>query len=89
MINLDNLDINSLNKMIQNIDTFIFDCDGVIWNRDKLIEKSNLVLEYLNKLNKQVLFVTNSSTKTSDILFDKFTSFNIPTERENIIHKEL
>jgi len=89
MINLDNLDINSLNKMIQNIDTFIFDCDGVIWNRDKLIEKSNLVIEYLNKLNKQVLFVTNSSTKTSDILFDKFTSFNIPAERKNIIHAGL
>jgi hypothetical protein len=38
---------------LNDIDVFIFDCDGVIWRGDSLIEKVPAVLEQLRKQGKR------------------------------------
>lgn len=34
-------------KLIEKYDTFLFDCDGVLWNGDHIIQGAAEVLEYL------------------------------------------
>jgi len=60
-------------KIMKETDTFLFDCDGVIWIGDKAIEGAVKVISQLKKLNKNVFFVSNNSTKTRDQYFDKFS----------------
>jgi phosphoglycolate/pyridoxal phosphate phosphatase family enzyme len=40
-------------------------------------------------MKKRVLFLTNSSTKTTDILIQKFKLLNIPVNKKNLIHAGL
>ena len=82
MINLDNFKID----LIKNHDTFIFDCDGVLWTGSKKINNADQVIKKIIEMKKQVLFLTNSSTKTTDTLIEKFNSFEIPINKKNLIH---
>ena len=43
-------------KLIDNNDVFIFDCDGVIWRGDSVIEGVPDVLEHLRQLKKKIFF---------------------------------
>ena len=45
-------------KWLENIDVFIFDCDGVIWKGDSLIPGVEKTLEMLRALKKRLFFVT-------------------------------
>lgn len=59
------------------VDVFIFDCDGVIWRGDSLIEKVPAVLEKLRAAGKRMFFVTNNSTKSRKGYKSKFTSLGL------------
>lgn len=59
------------------MDVFIFDCDGVIWRGDSLIEKVPAVLEKLRAAGKRMFFVTNNSTKSRKGYKSKFTSLGL------------
>lgn len=85
MIYLDNFKID----LIKNHDTFIFDCDGVLWTGSKKINNADKVIKKIIEMKKQVLFLTNSSTKTTDTLIKKFNSFKIPINKKNLIHAGL
>ncbi|KAN0047815.1 hypothetical protein ACTA71_002202 [Dictyostelium dimigraforme] len=72
--------INQENKksFIDSIDTFIFDCDGVLWIADTIVPGAIETLNYLrHTLGKKILFVTNNSTKTRQQFLDKIKSFGI------------
>lgn len=43
----DLLSKEAYNRLIQDYDTWLFDCDGVIWHGDQLIEGVVQVLSYL------------------------------------------
>ncbi|CAJ1370981.1 unnamed protein product [Effrenium voratum] len=48
-----------------SFETYIFDCDGVIWGiSDEDSKTSVATVNYLLKLSKRVMFVTNNSNKT-------------------------
>ena len=66
------------------MDVFIFDCDGVIWRGDSLIEKVPAVLEKLRAAGKRMFFVTNNSTKSRKGYKSKFTSLglNVRTRKD-------
>lgn len=51
-------------ELLDTVDVFIFDCDGVIWRGDSLIEGIPETLDKLRKANKRMFFVTNNSTKS-------------------------
>ena len=43
-------------KLLDKTDCFIFDCDGVIWKGDSVIEGVPFVLEKLREMKKKIFF---------------------------------
>ncbi len=72
---------NDAKKIIDGIDVFIFDCDGVIWKGDSLIKGVPAVLDDLRKLGKRIFFVTNNSTKSRLRCFDQNISLLINPQK--------
>lgn len=67
-------------KLIAQYDTFLFDCDGVLWSGDDLIPGAASVLEKLRAQGKQVVFVTNNASKSRRAYKGKFDKLNIRAE---------
>ena len=61
--------------MVPSYETFIFDCDGVLWNAMGPFEKSFKTLEKLKEIGKNVYFVTNNSARTRSAYVKKFKKF--------------
>lgn len=57
-------------KLIKDLDNFLFDCDGVLWNHGKAIDGSIELVNRLKHLGKSCFFVTNNSTKTRENVID-------------------
>ncbi|EOD14003.1 phosphoglycolate phosphatase [Emiliania huxleyi CCMP1516] len=71
--------------LLEKVDVFIFDCDGVIWKGDSLIDKVPAVLAMLRAAGKKVFFVTNNSTKSRKGYLGKFKSLGLEeTQPEEI-----
>ena len=63
--------------LIEATNTFIFDCDGVIWKGDCLIEGIEETLDMLRSMGKRLIFVTNNSTKSRKSYAKKFESLGL------------
>ena len=70
--------------LLDNVDVFIFDCDGVIWRGDSLIERVPLVLDKLRELGKRIFFVTNNSTKSRKGYGKKFEGLGLEVNYDEI-----
>mmetsp|Transcript_47060 Transcript_47060/g.77882 ORF Transcript_47060/g.77882 Transcript_47060/m.77882 type:complete len:356 (+) Transcript_47060:26-1093(+) len=70
--------------LLDKVDVFIFDCDGVIWKGDSLIEGVPAVLDMLRAAGKKIFFVTNNSTKSRKGYLGKFTSLGLSVQAEEI-----
>eukprot|EP00270_Netrium_digitus_P014937 TRINITY_DN515_c0_g1_i1.p1 TRINITY_DN515_c0_g1~~TRINITY_DN515_c0_g1_i1.p1 ORF type:complete len:420 (+),score=93.60 TRINITY_DN515_c0_g1_i1:23-1261(+) len=70
--------------LIDSVETFIFDCDGVIWKGDSLIEGVPETLDFLRSLGKRLVFVTNNSTKSRKQYGNKFESLGLSVTEEEI-----
>ncbi|KDN38086.1 2-phosphoglycolate phosphatase [Tilletiaria anomala UBC 951] len=66
--------------ILDKYDTFLFDCDGVIWSGDDLIPGAKSVLAKLRKRGKQVVFVTNNASKSRMAYLKKFEKLTIQAE---------
>ena len=75
---------NCAAQMGANKGALLFDCDGVIWKGDSLIDKVPSVLELLRKLGKKIFFVTNNSTKSRKGYKGKFEKLGLDVEPEEI-----
>lgn len=72
-------------ELLDKTDVFIFDCDGVIWKGDTLIEGVPAVLKMLKDAGKKIFFVTNNSTKSRKGYLGKFRSLGLDmAEAEDI-----
>uniref|UniRef100_A0A7C9CCG6 phosphoglycolate phosphatase n=1 Tax=Opuntia streptacantha TaxID=393608 RepID=A0A7C9CCG6_OPUST len=71
-------------ELIDSVETFIFDCDGVIWKGDKLIEGVPDTLDMLRSKGKRLVFVTNNSTKSRKQYGKKFESLGLNVSEEEI-----
>lgn len=74
-----------ISDILNNVDTFLFDCDGVLWNYDDLIPGSLDCVNKLKKLGKTVYFITNNSTKTRKNYCKKFTDLKFDVHEDEII----
>ena len=63
--------------LLNKTDVFIFDCDGVIWKGDSLIDGVPAVLKMLREAGKKILFFTNNSTKSRKGYLEKFASLGL------------
>jgi len=69
---------------LRSIDTFLLDCDGVIWRGNSIVEGVVESLSLLRRLNKRLIFVTNNSTKSRLQIQKKVQSFGIECTKEEI-----
>ena len=71
-------------SLVDATETFIFDCDGVIWKGDSLIEGVPETLDLLRSMGKRLIFVTNNSTKSRQGYTKKFESLGLKVSAEEI-----
>ena len=71
-------------QLMSDVDVFIFDCDGVIWRGDSLIDNIPETLSRLRKAGKKCFFVTNNSTKSRAGYKKKFDSLGLDVAAEEI-----
>lgn len=70
--------------LLDGADVFIFDCDGVIWKGDSLIDRVPEVLAKLRALGKRIFFVTNNSTKSRKGYKKKFDELGLDVDPSEI-----
>jgi len=78
-----------LDKRFKGFDNFLFDLDGTIWLWAELIPKVDKVMENLEKLGKNIFFITNNCLLTRTGFVKKLEGFGIKTEKEKIINPTL
>ncbi|KAL6992920.1 Phosphoglycolate phosphatase 2 [Sarracenia purpurea var. burkii] len=78
------LSSHNFRDLFDSVDAFLFDCDGVIWKGDKLIDGVPQTLEMLRFKGKKLVFVTNNSTKSRRQYAKKFHSLGIAVSEEEI-----
>ncbi|MFW6015590.1 MAG: HAD-IIA family hydrolase [bacterium] len=71
--------------IIDNYDSFIFDLDGTIYLSDRLIKGAKEVINYINSVKKDYVFLTNKPLATKKEYSSKLTQMGIKTTEENII----
>ncbi|KAK7469224.1 hypothetical protein VKT23_003713 [Stygiomarasmius scandens] len=71
-------------KLIDKYDTWMFDCDGVLWHGDRLIEGALGVLKLLRDHKKNILFVTNNATKSRKSYKGKFDQLGVEANVDEI-----
>ncbi|KAF7632699.1 hypothetical protein Mgra_00007917 [Meloidogyne graminicola] len=58
-------------ELLKNIDTFIFDADGVLWLGENAIAGSSSFIEYIAELGKKIIVLTNNATKSRAVYAKK------------------
>jgi len=74
----------TIKPFLHAIDTFLLDCDGVIWRGNTIIPGVIDSISLLRSLNKKLIFVTNNSTKSRLQVQKKVKSFGIECKKEEI-----
>ncbi|KAK9822700.1 hypothetical protein WJX81_003938 [Elliptochloris bilobata] len=74
----------NMRSMVDKVSAFIFDCDGVIWRGDSVIDGVPETLDMLRAMDKRLVFVTNNSTKSRAGYLGKFTSLGLNVSAEEI-----
>ncbi|SPO23997.1 related to PDR16 - protein involved in lipid biosynthesis and multidrug resistance / PHO13 -4-nitrophenylphosphatase [Ustilago trichophora] len=70
--------------LLSKYDTFLFDCDGVLWSGDETIPGVVSVLEKLRQRGKSVIFVTNNASKSRQTYLKKFAGMNIQASLDEV-----
>ncbi|XP_076925969.1 phosphoglycolate phosphatase 2-like [Bidens hawaiensis] len=78
------LSVSNVQSLLDSVDCFLFDCDGVIWKGDTLIDGVPQTLEFLRSKGKKLVFVTNNSSKSRKQNAHKFQSLGIQVTEEEI-----
>jgi 4-nitrophenyl phosphatase len=64
-------------ELLDAYDTWLFDCDGVLWHGDTLVPGATDVLDLLRRRGKHILFVTNNATKSRKSYKKKFDTLGV------------
>uniref|UniRef100_A0A0B7BHK2 Phosphoglycolate phosphatase n=1 Tax=Arion vulgaris TaxID=1028688 RepID=A0A0B7BHK2_9EUPU len=71
--------------IIDNVDNFLFDCDGVLWDGNGVIAGSLAVVLKLKQLGKKVFYVTNNSSSSRQDYVKKCNDYGFPAEKDDIV----
>lgn len=72
-------------KFIDNIKTVLVDCEGTLWLGEQVIAGSPQVINCLRKMDKQIFFVTNNSTKAREEFVMKAKKMDFIIEKDEVI----
>ncbi|SCU96285.1 LAME_0F15720g1_1 [Lachancea meyersii CBS 8951] len=81
-VKVDSVDVAK--QLVEQYDTFLFDCDGVLWLGSHLLPHIKETLDLLVAHQKTLYFVTNNSTKSRAAYAKKFASFGIIVSEDQI-----
>ncbi|XP_057313390.1 glycerol-3-phosphate phosphatase-like [Hydractinia symbiolongicarpus] len=72
-------------NLMNTVETFFFDCDGVLWNSYGPIPGAIKTIKTLKLMNKKVFFVTNNSSFSRKDYLKKFLKYEIAIEENEIL----
>ncbi|BFZ15943.1 hypothetical protein BsWGS_18982 [Bradybaena similaris] len=72
-------------EIAQNVDNFLFDCDGVLWDGNGVIPGSLDVVLKLKQMGKKVFYVTNNSSSSRQDYVKKCKDYGFPAEQDEIV----
>ncbi|XP_022642365.1 phosphoglycolate phosphatase 2 isoform X3 [Vigna radiata var. radiata] len=75
---------SNFKDLFDSVEAFLFDCDGVIWKGDELIQGVPKTLQMLRSKGKKLVFVTNNSWKSRSQYAQKFQSLGISVSQDEI-----
>lgn len=71
-------------SLMDSYDTWLFDCDGVLWSGDETIPGIVSVLSKLRARNKTIIFVTNNASKSRETYLKKFEGLGIQASIDEV-----
>jgi HAD superfamily hydrolase (TIGR01450 family) len=75
---------STFSTLVDQYDSFIFDCDGVLWSGKSKFEEAFQTLEYLKSQRKNIFFLTNGSAKSREVLFKKIINLGFECKLEDV-----
>ncbi|GFF49062.1 4-nitrophenylphosphatase [Aspergillus udagawae] len=72
-------------ELLSRYDTWLFDCDGVIWSGDHALEGASKAIDFLRDHGKRVVFVTNNAARSRKMLKKKFDRLRIAASEDEIV----
>jgi len=72
--------------VLREHDTFLIDCDGVLWRGSELVPRAIDTIDYLFALKKRVIFITNNSTKSRKEYVVKMTKMGFKNLTSEMIY---
>eukprot|EP00798_Chlamydomonas_sp_ICE-L_P006189 gene6189-2806_t len=79
------LDKDSGPAFISDVDTLLFDCDGVLWRGNTMVPGADKALLKFRSMGKRLLFVTNNASKSREKYVSKFKGMGLDVKSEEII----
>jgi len=75
-------------KLLNEIDTFIFDADGVLWLGEEAMPGSPQFINYILRHNKRVIVLTNNATKSRSVYARKLArlGYDIALGKKSIVN---
>ena len=73
-----------LELVANDVDCIVMDCDGVLWQGDKLLPGVRESIQLLREMGKRLVFVTNNSNKSRRQYVHKFEMLGITVEKEEV-----
>ncbi|KAF9391606.1 hypothetical protein CPB97_006110 [Podila verticillata] len=76
--------VEDYKTFIDQFDTFLLDCDGVLWHGSQVLEGILDTVDFLRKNGKRLVFVTNNSTLSRANYVKKFKRLGIQATEKDI-----
>ncbi|KTW27647.1 hypothetical protein T552_02088 [Pneumocystis carinii B80] len=73
-------------KFLSEFDTFLFDCDGVLWKGTKLLPNVQQTLNFIRLKGKSIAFVTNNSSNPREEYQKKFMELGLDVKLDEIFN---
>ncbi|KAJ9154915.1 Haloacid dehydrogenase (HAD) superfamily protein [Pleurostoma richardsiae] len=74
----------AINDFLDKFDTFLIDCDGVLWSGEHVFDGVPETIKLLRSKGKRTVFVTNNSTKSREEYVKKLESKGISSRVDDI-----
>ncbi|KAG0336037.1 hypothetical protein BG000_006994 [Podila horticola] len=76
--------VEEYKTFVDKFDTFLLDCDGVLWHGSHVIDGILDTIDFLRKNGKRLVFVTNNSTLSRANYVKKFARLGIQASEKDI-----
>ncbi|MBK7630921.1 MAG: hypothetical protein IPJ23_09500 [Ignavibacteriales bacterium] len=75
--------------MLNKYNTFIFDLDGTVYRGENIIPNADKTINYLKKLGKKILFISNKTTGTIKDYYLFLKGFGLNIEETEILNSTI